>query len=248
MISYQTQGAVAVITLRRPEKRNALDASMRAGLRDAFDTFEADENLQCAVLAAEGTTFCAGADLNEMASNELGLVPAEMTTLHGTRELTKITIAAVNGPALAGGFYLAQGCDLCVASRKAAFGIPEARRGRGAHWAVPLAAMLPSRIMLELLVTGEPISASRAYDLGLVNRIVDDDPLPAALELAHQIAANAPLSVRAGKRLTLLAADLGPALAREPARWLYEHVYLSEDGREGPRAFAEKRAPRWVGR
>jgi enoyl-CoA hydratase len=241
---------VAVITMRRPAKRNALNFTMRQGLRDAFDEFEGDPDLRCAVLTGEGACFSAGGDLVEMANTQLDVVPAEWTQLLGSGPaLTKPVIAAVNGPALAGGFRLAQGCDLCVAGESTTFGITEAKRGRGAPWAAPLTAMVPARIMMELLITGEPITAQRAYDVGLVNSVVPDDQiLDEALRLARIVASNAPLSVAAGKRLVGLAADLGPLAAAEPADWLYLRAYLSEDAQEGPRAFREKRAPVWKGR
>jgi enoyl-CoA hydratase len=241
---------VAVITMRRPAKRNALNFTMRQGLRDAFDEFERDPELRCAVLTGEGACFSAGGDLVEMTESRLEEVPAEWNQLLGSGPaLTKPVVAAVNGPALAGGFRLAQDCDLCIAGESTLFGITEAKRGRGAPWAAPLTAMVPARIMMELLLTAEPITAQRAYDVGLVNKVVPDTDIVAeAVRTAHLIAANAPLSVAAGKRLVRLAADLGPLQAAEPAEWLYLRAYTSEDGQEGPRAFREKRAPVWKGR
>jgi enoyl-CoA hydratase len=241
---------VVVITLRRPDKRNALNREMREGLRRAVDAFEADPELRCAVITGEGPAFSAGADLAEMSGAAMAVVPAEMNQLLGSGgRVTKPVIAAVNGYALAGGFYLAQCCDLCVAGESAQFGITEARRGRGAPWATPLIDMVPRRVMMELLVTAAPISAQRAYEVGLVNRVVPDAELRgAAVSMAQTIAENAPLTVAAGKRLVELAADLGPAAAREPADWLYVPAYTSEDAQEGPRAFNEKRRPVWKGR
>lgn len=241
---------VAIITMRRPAKRNALNYAMRQGLRDAFDEFEGDSELRCAVLTGEGACFSAGGDLVEMAESKLDVVPDEWNQLLGSgAPLTKPVIAAVNGPALAGGFRLAQDCDLCVAGESTTFGITEAKRGRGAPWAAPLTTMVPARIMMELLLTAEPITAERAYDVGLVNRVVQDDQIvDEAVRMAHGIAANAPLSVAAGKRLVRLAADLGPLAAAEPADWLYLKAYTSEDAQEGPRAFREKRSPVWKGR
>jgi enoyl-CoA hydratase len=250
LIGVERIGHVVVITLQRPEKRNALSIAMRQQLRDAFDDFESDPELRCAVLTGEGVAFCSGADLAEMSGGAVAVVPPEWNQLMGNGPpLTKPVIAAVNGFALAGGFHLAQACDLCVAGESAQFGITEVRRGRGAPWATPLIDMVPRRIMMELLITGLPLSAQRAYEIGLVNKLVPDSELrAAALEMAQVIASNAPLSVAAGKRLVQLAADLGPQLAREPADWLYIPAYTSEDAQEGPRAFNEKRAPVWKGR
>jgi enoyl-CoA hydratase/carnithine racemase len=249
-VEVERNGHVALITMRRPTKRNALNFAMRQGLRDAFDEFEGDPDLRCAVLTGEGVCFSAGGDLVEMANIKMDVVPAEWNQLLGSgAPLTKPVIAAVNGPALAGGFRLAQDCDLCVAGESTTFGITEAKRGRGAPWAAPLTAMVPARIMMELLLTAEPISAHRAHEVGLVNRVVPDDQIVAeAMRLAHTIADNAPLSVAAGKRLVRLAADLGPLAAAEPADWLYLRAYTSEDAQEGPRAFREKRPPVWQGR
>lgn len=249
-VGTSRDGHVFVIALQRPEKRNALNFETRQKLREAFDAFQADPDLQCAVLTGTGSAFCAGADLVEMRDTQLAVVPPEMTQLIGSGgPITKPVIAAVNGVALGGGFYLAQSCDLCIASESASFAITEVRRGRGAPWAVPLIDIVPRRIMMELLLTGESLDAHRALHAGLVNAVVpDDDLLPAALRMATVIAGNAPLSVAAGKRLVQLAADLGPALAREPAEWLYIPAYTSEDAQEGPRAFAEKRKPQWKGR
>ena len=162
-----------------------------------------------------------------------------------TVRVDKPTIAAVNGVALAGGFLLAQMCDLCVAADHARFAITEVKVGRGAPWAAPLPWLVPPRIAMELLVTGEPITAQRAYEVGLVNRVVPMAGLHDAVqELAEGIAANAPLSVAAAKRTVYLAM----AAPYEAADALWEPVYKSDDAQEGPRAFAEKRPPRWQGR
>jgi enoyl-CoA hydratase/carnithine racemase len=140
-------------------------------------------------------------------------------------------------------------CDLCVASDHAQFGITDAKVGRGMPWAAPLAHMLPQRVMMELLLTGAPMSAQRAHELGYVNAVV---PLPQlldrALEMARTIAANAPLTVKAARELVYLSTEMGRSAALRAAYPLFESVYLSDDAQEGPRAFAEKRAPRWTGR
>ncbi|HEX9506421.1 MAG TPA: enoyl-CoA hydratase-related protein, partial [Acidimicrobiia bacterium] len=193
---------------------------------------------------------CAGGDLKEMASSSLTVPPWDFVPQFG-RNVTvdKPTIAAVNGVAYAGGFLLAQMCDLCVAAEHARFAITEAKVGRGTPWAVPLPWLIPPRVAMELLVTGEPIDAARAFQLGHVNRVVPGDDLRAAAQaFAEVIAGNAPLSVRAAKQTVYLGAELARSAAFDAADRIWEPVYLSEDAQEGPRAFAEKRSPQWKGR
>jgi enoyl-CoA hydratase/carnithine racemase len=163
--------------------------------------------------------------------------------------VTKPVIAAVNGLAYAGGWLFAQMCDLCIAADHAVFGITEAKVGRGMPWAAPLIHMLPQRVMMELLLTGQPLSAQRAYELGYVNAVVPLDQLkPRAMEMARTIAANAPLTVKAARELVYLSTEMGRSAGLRAAQHLFESVYLSEDAQEGPRAFAEKRPPKWQGR
>ncbi|MBA16857.1 MAG: enoyl-CoA hydratase [Sphingomonas sp.] len=242
---------VALITINRPERRNSLGKEVREGLFAAWERFERDPALQVAILTGAGDkAFCAGGDLKEMAETVLKVPPLDMFPILGQSiEVTKPTIAAVNGVAFAGGWLMAQGCDLCVASDNAQFAVTEAKVGRGSPWAVPLITMIPQRIMMEVLMTGRALSAQRAYEVGLVNRVVEPDQLiPAALELAKEIAANAPLSVRAAKETVRLATEMGQSAALRAARHLWRPVYTSDDAKEGPRAFAEKRAPVWQGR
>ncbi|ALL79791.1 enoyl-CoA hydratase (plasmid) [Pseudonocardia sp. EC080610-09] len=246
----ERRGGVLVVTLNRPRQRNALDFALRQALRDAFDAFETDPELRCAVLTGNGPAFCAGGDLKEMAAAALQLPAEEWGLLLGSRgAVDKPVIAAVNGFALAGGFRLAQDCDLCVAADTAVFGITEVKRGRGAPWAAPLISMVPKRVMAELLLSGEPITAGRAYEVGLINAVVPQDELvDTAIRMAETIAANAPLSVRAAKQTVELSTEIGRSQAVRSADWLYERVYTSDDALEGPRAFAEKRDPVWTGR
>jgi enoyl-CoA hydratase/carnithine racemase len=161
----------------------------------------------------------------------------------------KPVIAAVNGVAFAGGFLLAQMADLVIAADHAKFGITEARVGRGSPWAAPLPWLIPPRVAMEIMLTAEPITAQRAYEVGLVNKVVTGADLrEEALRMAKGIAANAPLSVRAAKQLVYLSAEHGWSGALDAADELYEPVYLSADAQEGPRSFKEKRPPRWQGR
>lgn len=246
-----TDDGIAIITINRPDARNALGKGVRDGLFAAWDRFEKDPKLAVAILTGAGDkAFCAGGDLKEMSDLKLTVPPREMFPIPGdTIELTKPTIAAVNGVAFAGGWLLAQSCDLCVASITARFAITESKVGRGAPWSVPLIHMIPQRIMMEILLTGRPITAVRAYEIGLVNRVTEPgDLMSAALELAREIAANAPLSVKAAKETVRLATEMGVTAALRAARHAYEHAYRSEDAQEGPRAFAEKRPPVWRGR
>ncbi len=194
--------------------------------------------------------FSAGGDLKEMAAVELKVPPIDFLPQLGRNvHVDKPVIAAVNGVAFGGGFLLAQNCDLCVASTTAKFGITEARWGRGAPWAVPLLRQVPSRIALQLLMTAQPISAQRAYEVGLVNEVVAPEQLHARTQAqAEQIAGNAPLSVKAGKALVYETAELPRMKAFERAEELFRSAYLSDDAQEGPRAFREKRAPKWSGR
>jgi enoyl-CoA hydratase len=240
---------VAVITLNRPDTRNALARDVRDGLAAAWDRFERDPALRVAVLTGAGPAFCAGGDLTEMVRTGLRVPPRDMFALpYDTVELTKPTIAAVNGPAYAGGWMLAQACDLCVAGSTARFAITEVRVGRASPWAAPLIHMIGQRIMMEILLTGRPITAQRAYEIGLVNRVAEPAALlDTALELAGEVLAGAPLSVRAARETVMLATEMGRSAALHAARAATEHAYHSDDAQEGPRAFAEKRPPRWTG-
>jgi enoyl-CoA hydratase/carnithine racemase len=246
VVRYERSGAAAWVTIDRPEARNAINTEVRDGLFDAVARFNADDAAVLVLTGSGDIAFCAGADLKEMADSALEVPPPDFIPVFGRSvRVDKPTIAAVNGVAYAGGFLLSQMCDLCVAAEHARFAITEVRVGRGAPWAAPLPWLVPPRIAMELLVTGEPISAARAYDVGLVNRLVPMAELHDAVqELAEVIARNAPLSVAAAKRTVYL----GMSAPYEEADAIWEPVYCSADAQEGPRAFAEKRAPRWQGR
>jgi enoyl-CoA hydratase/carnithine racemase len=251
VVRYEIEDHVAWLTIDRPEARNALSKAVRDGLWDGFRRFADDDSAAVLVLTGAGEkAFCAGGDLKEMSATALRVPPPDfLPYLQRTVKTDKPVIAAVNGVAFAGGFLLAQMVDLVIAADHAKFGITEARVGRGSPWAAPLPWLIPPRVAMEIMVTAEPITAQRAYELGLVNRVVPLAELrEAAQAMARTIAANAPLSVRAAKSLVYLSAEHGWTAALDAADELYEPVYLSEDGQEGPRAFAEKRAPRWQGR
>lgn len=242
---------IAEITINRPAKGNALNSAVREGLFDAFRRANQDPECRVVILTAAGDrVFCAGADLVEMAALGITTPPRDyMPVLGKNIEMDKPVIAAVNGAAMAGGFLLVQMCDLVVASRTASFAITEARRGRGSPWAVPLTRQLPRRIMTELLVTAEPMSAARAHELGFVNALTEPDQLmERARAMARIIARNAPLTVRANLRMTRYADEMGVHAAERVADEIFKEVYLSEDAQEGPLAFKEKREPVWKGR
>ena len=249
-VTYQLEDGVVWLVIDRPEARNAINQAVGDGLWAGFRRFEEDPGAAVLVLTGAGDAFCAGADLKEMAALGLTVPPRDMAPNLGQNlQVTKPVIAAVNGPAFGGGFLLAQMCDLCVAGASAQFAIAEARWGRGAPWAASLPWLVPPRVAMELLLTGEAIDARRAYEVGLVNRVVPDPELRSeAGRLARRIAGNAPLSVRAAKAMVHATAgrDLGEAV--EEGWRLFEPVYLSEDAQEGPRAFVERRPPVWKGR
>ncbi|HEX7872638.1 MAG TPA: enoyl-CoA hydratase-related protein [Sphingobium sp.] len=245
------EDGIAIITINRPEQRNALSREVREGLRSAWATFEADDALRIAILTGAGEkAFCAGGDLKEMVETGMQVPPRDMFPLpYDTIELTKPTIAAVNGVAFAGGWMIAQACDLCVASTAAKFAITEVKVGRGSPWAAPLISMIPQRIMMEIILTGKPITAQRAYEIGLVNRLAEPEALlDAAIALAQEVLEGAPLSVKAGRETVMLATEMGRGAALQAARAAHEATYKSRDAQEGPRAFAEKRKPEWTGR
>ncbi len=241
---------IAIITLNRPETRNCLAKDIREGLYDAWDRFERDDNVRIAILTGSGDkAFCAGGDLKEMVETGMKVPPRDMFPLpYDTIELSKPTIAAVNGVAFAGGWMIAQACDLCVASTHAKFAVTEVKVGRSSPWASPLIHMIPQRIMMEILLTGKPITAKRAYEIGLVNRLAEPENLmDTALVLAAEILEGAPLSVKAARETVMISTEMGRSAALIAARHASEDCYNSDDAQEGPMAFAEKRKPNWKG-
>jgi enoyl-CoA hydratase len=241
---------IAVITINREEQRNCLSKDVRDGLRAAWTRFEGDDAAHIAILTGSGQkAFCAGGDLKEMVDTGLKTPPRDMFPVpYENITLSKPTIAAVNGVAFAGGWMIAQACDLCVASTSAKFAITEVKVGRGSPWSAPLIHMIPQRIYMEIVLTGKPINAQRAYEIGLVNRLAEPDALmDAALELAREVLEGAPLSVAAARNTVMLATEMGRADAIDAGYAAHEAAYNSNDAQEGPRAFAEKRKPVWKG-
>jgi len=249
-------GHVALVTIDRPEARNAVNGDVATGLEAAVDATEADDDIRAVVLTGAGReAFCAGADLKEVSAGRGSALRTERGGFAGFvyRERSKPWIAAVNGKALAGGTELVLACDLVVAVRQAAFGLPEVLRGliaaAGGLYRLPRA--IPPNIALELILTAGQLDAERAHGFGLVNRLVADVEglREAALALAAEIARNAPVAVRQSLRVAREAnSGLDEAALRALTRDAFERVAASEDFKEGPRAFIEKRAPRWSGR
>jgi enoyl-CoA hydratase len=246
-VLYEMNGQVAVITLNRPDKRNVVNMAMRDGVLAAWRRFDADPAARVAILTAAGDkAFCAGRDLSEAASGHgHGFIPI----LRNEISVSKPVIAAINGAALGGGCFLAISCDLCVAAEHATFPLTEARVGRAPIYAFWLNGAIPQKVALEMSMTGNAITARRAYELGLVNHVVSPSQLmEKALALAADLCAAAPLSVAATKAMIYETAGLDPKIALEAALVRFKPVFESEDAMEGMRAFRERRSPQWKGR
>ncbi len=242
-----TRGDVLVITLNRPEVRNAIDSALSLGVLDALVRLDDDDALRTGVLTGAGGTFCAGLDLKAFARSGL---PETIDTVFKNR-CRKPLVAAVEGAAVGGGLEMALIADILVASRDARFGSPEVKFGLfpagGALLRLP--RHLPQSVVAELALTGEPIGAAAAFAHGLIARLCEPGTtLEVALELAGAIARNAPLGVAAAKRLLWQAPGRSEAELWPEQRTLAETVFDSADAREGARSFAERRPPVWTGR
>jgi len=251
-VEVERRDRVGIIRLNRPEARNAVNKELATGVEAALDGFEADPEVQAVVITGNGKTFCAGADLKLVAAGR----GAEMATERGnfagivTRDFAKPIIAAVHGAALAGGFEIMLSCDLVVAADDTRFGLPEVKRGlfAAAGGLIRLPKRVPLAVATELAITGEPIDAPRALQLGLVNRIVPAaQVVDAALDLAATIAKNGPLAIRNSLTMVREASDLTDEVAWKRNIELALEVFASKDSIEGATAFAEKREPRWTG-
>ncbi|ORB89056.1 crotonase/enoyl-CoA hydratase family protein [Mycobacterium persicum] len=249
---------VMVITINRPEARNAVNGAVSGAVGDALDEAQRDPDVRAVVITGAGdTSFCAGADLKAIARRENIYHPDHADwgfAGYVHHFIDKPTIAAVNGAALGGGTELALASDLVVAHERAKFGLPEVKRGliAAAGGVFRIVNQLPRKLAMELLLTGEPITAADAYDWGLINQVVrEGSVLDAALTLAARVTVNAPLSVQASKRIAYGVDD--GVITDEEAGWQrtmreMSSLIRSEDAKEGPLAFAEKREPIWKAR
>lgn len=261
-VLFEVEDHVALITLNRPESLNAMNSALSGALIDALRRVDDDPDIRVGVLTGNGRAFCAGADLKERAASgggggaAAGNTVAEFLNLRAenqfhARTSSKPLLAAVNGICFGGGMELALSCELRITAEGARFGLPEITRGffPGGGGPQRLTRIIPQAMAMEMLLTGDPIDAATALRIGLVSRVVPDDQLLAeAKQLAGRIAGHAPLAVRAVKELALASPDMTLAQAMRfggSLRWM---IGQTEDSKEGPRAFAEKREPKYEGR
>jgi len=250
-VGFETEYGIAIITIRRPQVRNAVDRATAESLSEAFDELDSRSDISVGILTGEGGTFCAGMDLKALAAT--GERP--MSKSRGSfgiveRPPEKPLVAAVEGSALGGGLEVALSCDLIVAADDARLGLPEVRRGlvAAAGGVFRLPDRIPRNVAKEMMLTGVPISAARAYELGLVNRVVaNGESLTVALDICREIAAGAPLAIRASKRIADESADWPRDQQFSRQLPILQPVRESADAQEGARAFVEKRRPVWKG-
>jgi len=259
-VKVEVRGHVMIVTINRPEARNAVNRFVHEGVGDALEAADLDPDVRVVIITGAGDkSFCAGADLVALSRGEKLAPDDPVKAAWGfagvvSHAISTPTIAAVNGFALGGGLEITLACDLAVAVDTAQFGLPEPKRGifAAAGGVFRLPEQLPRKIAMEMILTGDPISAERALALGLINAVAPADRLiDTAMKLAERIAANAPLSVQASKRMAQGIIDGG--VKREEEAWRQNRVemkavFASEDSREGPKAFAEKRIPVWKAR
>lgn len=244
-------GGVLVITINRPEARNAVNGEVASGIAAALDDLDARDDLRAGVITGAGGTFCAGMDLKAFLTGERPSIPGRGFAGVTEAPPAKPLIAAVEGYALAGGCEIALSCDLVVAAQDAKFGLPEVKRGlvAGAGGLLRLPQRIPYQVAMELALTGGFLDAPRAHHFGLVNRLTEPGgALAAAREFAAAIAANGPLAVLATKKVIAEAGGWPVSEFWQRQGVIIEPVFRSDDAREGARAFAEKRPPNWTGR
>ena len=258
IVLYEKRGRVGIITLNRPEARNAVNGDVAAGVESAIDQMEADDEVWVGILTANTTghekpVFCAGADLKAINSGNAAALNTKKGGFAGFayRERRKPVIVAVDGLATAGGCEIVLACDMGVASNRSSFGLAEVKRnliaGAGGLFRLPRA--IGRSAAMEIILTGEPLPAQRAYELGLVNHVVaPDDVMPTALALADKICAAAPLAVWASRKVVLAAAYEDDDTLKKMTNDEFGGIMASEDTKEGLTAFIEKRAPNWKAR
>jgi len=250
-VLVESGDGILTITINRPQAKNAMTLAASTAIAAALDELDARDDLRIGILTGAGGTFCAGMDLKAFLRGERPSIPGRGFGGFTQRQPRKPLIAAVEGYALAGGFELVLACDLVVASEAAQFGVPEVKRGlaAGAGGLLRLPRQMPYRIALELALTGDMFPARRAYEYGLVNRLVPaGQALEEARRLAQTIAANGPLSVAASKQVVVQSQDWSSDEMWDKQAALIDHVFTSQDAREGAAAFAEKRKPVWQGK
>jgi enoyl-CoA hydratase len=253
MVDYELQGRVAVLTLNRPEARNAVNGDVAKGMEAAIDQLEEDDEAWVGILTHNGPVFSAGADLKAINAGQVSQLQTKRGGFAGfvQRQRTKPVIAAVDGPAVAGGCEIALACDLIVASTQAKFGLPEVKRSlvAAAGGLFRLPRILPRPVALEMIMTGDPIDAERAYQFGLVNDLCEPgQTMERAHVLAARIVANAPLAVRKSREISLAAVDADDEVGWKLSADSMIALAETEDFWEGPKAFIEKRDPIWKGK
>jgi enoyl-CoA hydratase len=247
----EVDGGVLLITLNRPDARNAVNAALAAGVAAAVERLDADDDLQVAILTGAGRGFCAGMDLKAFVAGESPHVEGRGFAGIAERGPRKPIIAAIEGFAVAGGLEVALACDLIVAARGAKLGIPEAKRSLVAAGGalLRLPRRMPYHLAMEMALTGDPILAERGFEVGLVNRLAEPgEAVAVARELAATVAANGPLALDASKRILVEAPGWPEDELWQRQGEISGPVFMSEDAREGATAFSEKRAPVWKGR
>jgi enoyl-CoA hydratase len=252
-VDFEQRGPFAVVKINRPEARNAVNGAVAQGIEEAIDRIEADDGIWVGILTGEPPVFCAGADLKEINAGNAANLQTKRGGFGGIvqRERTKPIIAAVDGPALAGGTEIVVSCDLVVASTTATFGIPEVKRSlvAAAGGLFRLGRKIPLNIAMELTLTGDPITAEVAHHHGLVNRLVEPgEALDAAIALAERICANAPVAVRESRRVVIEATNAPDDVGWKMSLEGMAAAMSSEDFGEGLTAFIDKRPPVWKGR
>jgi enoyl-CoA hydratase len=252
VVERERREGVGIIRLNRPEAKNAVNDEVSAAVEAALDEYESDDEIRAVIVTGAGDVFSAGADLKMVAKGEGFKIATKRGGFGGitTREYSKPLIAAVNGPALAGGFEIVLACDLVVAADDARFGLPEVKRGLYAAAGGPfrLVRRIPLATATEIVLTGDPIDATRAHTLGLVNRLAPKDRvMEEALALAATISANGPVAVRKSLQMLREAGDLSETEAWQRSNEIALEVFGTKDAIEGATAFAEKRPPQWTG-